>query len=164
MLVVAILLMFAVAQSRNVVAVLPQSKQQSKHKPQPAPVAVDDSASLKIMADMNSTITDVRGANGTIHGAGAPDCPHPTARSNLLNSHDRNVLRETGQYGEVILSQERDHVDGRAISCSAPRANDTVRCVRELVDEAAPVLSPKEQLEEDRHLLLDYILPVDVQY
>ena len=124
-----------------------------------------------VLADMSSSITDVRGANGVqhsndgarnnLHKTNKQNCIRSHARGNVVNSYDRDVMREAGMYGETVLSQVRDQAEVRGTKCHHPRANNTVKCVRELVDEGCPKLSPEEQLAEDRHLLTDYILPVD---
>jgi len=145
----------------------PQINKPQNNKPQNAPndgpeedsdISSDANA---ILTDMNSTITDVRGANGAQHGTGnmtKTSCLRGFAQSNIINSHNHDLLREAGMYGEEVLSQGRDHAEIRGTKCKHPRANNTVKCVRELVDEGSKTLSPQEQLEEDRHLLTDYIL------
>ena len=117
-----------------------------------------------VLADMNSTINDVRGANGIKHGSTElrkQNCMRSFADGNIVNLHNSDVLREAGMYGETVLSQTRDHVENNGIKCTQPRANNTIKCVREFVDEGCGGLSPEEQLAEDYHLLTDYILPVD---
>lgn len=121
----------------------------------------------QILAEMQSAINDVRGANGRKHGGvveGAKACISPTVLANTLNSNELFKMRETGMYGERQLDVGYDCVEGRRNRCNASRFNNTVMCTRKLVDEASPALSPRQQLAQDSHLLYDYILPVMPQH
>jgi len=118
------------------------------------------SAVSAVVESMRATINDVRGASGISHGKEKASCPHPNAKLNLVNG--KRLFSQS--YGEKILGDSTTDMDKpRAIKSRVGR-NDIVSCVREYVDECQTPLSATEQYDQDRHLLSEYILPVDVQY